>query len=158
MNQMTSDHPVASTPLAWSEEYCVGVPALDAEHQVLFELIGMLADAPSPVAPEVISQILDALAEYAAVHFEREEEYQRSIGYTDIPSHQAHHRDFAGKFAELQQRFARDAQALDVEELHNFLRHWIVQHVLHEDMLFARHAARLHPETVVHIPAHDETA
>lgn len=154
MNPTTVDK--TSGPLAWSEDYRVGVPALDAEHQVLFELIGMLVDAPAPVSPAIVAEILDALAEYAAVHFEREEAYQRSIGYTDLPGHQEHHRQFSEQFAGLQKRFADDPDSVPPDELHRFLREWIVKHVLHEDMLFARHAARRHPETVVHIPAHDQ--
>lgn len=156
MNQMTHDLPAAESPLVWSEQYSVGVPALDAEHQVLFELIGMLADAPAPASPAIIAEILDALAEYAAVHFEREEAYQQSIGYEALPDHQQHHRQFAAQFADLQQRFKKEPASVPPEELHRFLRNWIVQHVLHEDILFARHAARLHPETVIHIPAHDQ--
>lgn len=156
MNPMTTDKNSASGPLVWSETYSVGVPALDAEHQVLFELIGMLVDSPRPASPAIVAEILDALAEYAAVHFEREEAYQHSIGYTGMPDHQEHHRQFSRKFSELQQRFANDPNSVPPDELHRFLREWIVQHVLHEDMLFARHAARRHPETVVHIPAHDQ--
>lgn len=146
MNQMTSDHsasdhPVASTPLAWSEEYSVGVPAIDAEHQLLFEVVGMLIDAPDPVTPWITSQLLESLAEYSRVHFEHEERYQESVGYPDLAEHRRHHREFSSHVAQLQQKFAQDPALVDIPELRRTLKHWLVEHVMQDDMKFGRFGA-----------------
>lgn len=137
----TGNDAPAFPPLVWSEQYSVGVPALDAEHQLLFEVAGMLIDTPDPVEPRVTAQLLESLAEYAQVHFEREERYQASIGYPGLPGHRQHHRAFSAHIGDLQRQFAENPARVDTCSLRQTLRHWLVQHVMHEDMLFGQHGS-----------------
>lgn len=137
----SSKNELPPVPLAWSEQYSVGVPAIDAEHQLLFEVAGMLIDTPDPVTPWITSQLLESLAEYSRVHFEREERYQESIGFPDLAEHRRHHREFASHVAQLQQRFAQDPALVDIPELRRTLKHWLVEHVMQDDMQFGRFGA-----------------
>lgn len=140
MDQFASNNTeVAALPLAWSDRFSIGVPAIDADHQLLFELAGML-EGMTPASPAwVIDQLLSALAEYSAVHFEREEQYQQAIGYPGIAAHQRQHRKFSAHVARLKEQFARDPALVDIKELQRYLRHWLVLHVLHDDMQFGHY-------------------
>ena len=120
--------------LDWSEEFSVGVPEIDADHRMLFELIGVLADAPA--SQRIVSESLDALAEYVGHHFAREERYQEAIGFPGLAAHRVLHRQLAERLASFRAIHDVDPSRVDVGELRNFLRHWLINHVLHEDMQF----------------------
>lgn len=137
----TGSNAQAFPPLVWSEQYSVGVPALDAEHQLLFEVAGMLIDTPDPVETWITAQLLESLAEYACVHFEREECYQAAIGYPGLDEHHRQHQEFAAHIEHLQRQFAENPALVDIPALRQTLRHWLLQHVMQDDILFGRHGA-----------------
>lgn len=120
-------------PLLWSEDCCLGVPALDADHQLLFELVGTFIDYPDPVPPDVVNVLLGSLREYAALHFEREETWQREIGYPGFAAHRAQHDAFVHQLALLRQAHADDPGRIDVHALRRIVRDWVERHVMHTD-------------------------
>lgn len=122
--------------LVWTEDFSVGVPQLDADHRTLFELAAILADASLPIPAQTVTTVLDALAEYTVAHFNREERYQEALGYPGLEGHRLQHRQLIERLDAFRARHAADPSRVDVTELRHFLRRWLVNHVLHEDMKY----------------------
>jgi hemerythrin len=79
-------------PLAWSEEYALGIPRIDEHHRELFRCIGALHEALMAGQPSgEVTRILDFLADYTQYHFRAEEELMAQHGYAFLPQHRAEH-------------------------------------------------------------------
>lgn len=136
MNQARQNVPGDDPPLVWSEEFSVGNPQLDADHRTLFALAAMLEDAPSPAPASLIVGVLDALSAYVIGHFEREEHHQAALGFPELEEHREHHAHLMQRLNAFRARYFADPRRLDVAELRRFLRQWLINHVLHEDMKY----------------------
>ena len=80
----------------WSPEYSVHNEIIDAEHRKLFELAHRVEAAANKAANR--SEVKETLAElfnYMRVHFAHEEEYMKSIGHPDLPTHKEIHKEFS---------------------------------------------------------------
>lgn len=135
--------PVATTPpsavetFAWTQEWSVGVPGLDRDHQHLVETINRLSGSMSEKnghPREVAKTLLNDLAEYGQKHFKSEEAYMSHIGYKGLDSHILEHRDFVEKIGAF--TISAACGVLDPTELYRFLVTWLRGHVFGSDMLF----------------------
>lgn len=123
--------------IIWKEEYQIGVPEIDAQHQKLFEICGRAYDL---LKNEIyldkydkIIEILEELRNYTIYHFKSEEEYMKKIGYKRLLSQKVAHDDFVEKinnidFKDIDEK--QDAAILDILE---FIIKWIENHILRED-------------------------
>lgn len=123
---------------AWSDRYRIGVPAIDADHQLLFELVGTFLDFPDPVPAEIVNLLLGALVDYAVVHFEREEEYQERIGYPGLAVHREQHAAFVRQVSALRMAHAVAPRQVDVPALRRLLHDWLIDHVMQSDVKIAQ--------------------
>ena len=58
----------------WTDEFSVGIPEIDADHQQLLKLLNDLHEAVETKAgDEVLEKVLDALLLYVSYHFAHEE-------------------------------------------------------------------------------------
>jgi hemerythrin len=109
--------------LSWRDEYLVGIAQIDAEHQYLFKLINDFHDehVRGGKSQEVL-QVLSRLVAYAEEHFQHEEALMRSIEYPGLVRQQ-----------DLHEKLSQSAAEVDSETL-RFLKHWLVGHIVKEDM------------------------
>lgn len=89
----------------WSERFVTGQPQVDDEHQELVRLInrvGTLSAGESGAGGQ-IADILEALVDYAAVHFAHEEELMERIGCDPrhVDLHKKIHADFASQIVNM---------------------------------------------------------
>ncbi len=129
--------------LKWDQSYSVGQPELDAQHRRWIEIINELHDAMTQEGKEEMSTVtvnsLKAMLAYARNHFLAEERYMRQIDFPETIPHIKSHNECYGKVLTHLQN-AEDGGHLPAPSLLKFLKEWLVQHILNEDMKY-RHFA-----------------
>ncbi|MBO5373408.1 MAG: bacteriohemerythrin [Lachnospiraceae bacterium] len=125
------------SPFAFTSKYLTGIEIVDTEHKRLFEII---KDANDVIHAELlhdkydeIMRILSDLKEYTEVHFQDEEAYMESIGYTGLNEQKAAHTTFIDKLASINLDELDDNQQEYLEDLISFLLNWLTTHILHMD-------------------------
>lgn len=123
--------------MPWRAEYATGVWAMDEEHRELVRLINVTHSAM--MRGEGLEEAVRWLLAYAEGHLRHEEEFIASIAYPDLPRHKAIHDRLLGRARELADALGSGrARPLD---LLDFLREWLIGHIVAEDRLHGRHAA-----------------
>lgn len=109
----------------WTGIYETGVLEIDRQHMRLFLMIRDL-----DMGNTDIKTALNAIAEYAKLHFTLEEELMRECGYAEGAAHAQLHRDFEREV----ERFVSDPP--ERLELAKFLKQWLLNHILKGDKEF----------------------
>jgi hemerythrin-like metal-binding protein len=122
--------------IAWTDDFSVGVAALDAQHKKLIGMINRLIRDPSAeTRSETISDLLTEMTRYAQKHFQAEETLMSEHGYPGLDSQKQQHQAFRRKTVDLcSATMARVQIVPDV--MLNYLREWLVDHILREDMKY----------------------
>lgn len=114
----------------WAEEFVLGIDLIDDEHRGLFQYAQDFHDALSAGRDrEAVIKLFDRLLEYTNVHFRNEEEVMRRTGYPDLQAHQDEHRKMTHEVMELY----KDKRNLFSENVADFLRSWLTNHILDVD-------------------------
>ena len=131
-------------PILWNDALNTGLRNIDLQHRELVDTINALeALLALPHALDEARFVLDSLCQYVSLHFGYEELLMEQ---GDFPqdfrrAHIQQHRGFA---AEIDARIARlhelhDKHALlQLPELHEFLKTWLLQHIGRTDQELAR--------------------
>ena len=124
--------------IEWRDDFSVGVEEIDKQHKQLLEKINELSEAiASDVKRSTIAEMLAALQVYSNEHFATEEAYLKEKGYGGLQDHLAQHGDYMGKLAHsFVDFFEKDPQAR--YKLVDFLASWWTDHILAEDLKFAK--------------------
>lgn len=127
--------------VGWKDEFSIGLPEIDEQHQALFELINRLWTAIVRQAgtDEILKIVMD-LERYTLSHFTAEETFMRVAAYPDFQQHKKEHEDFVA-------RVARERQAVTSGksislDLIRFLKDWLINHILVADRKYADFHAR----------------
>lgn len=124
--------------IRWREEMAVDHGVIDDDHRHLIDLINRFRhpDASGSGFADAVD-VLNALKFYADTHFSREERLQRLADYPVAPAHRAQHRELMATLEEIIAR-ARSITAGSapeiVDELGTLLRHWLLDHMIMEDL------------------------
>lgn len=139
-------------PIIWRESMAIGHPIIDSQHKYLFCLVNAMELALQVENPaKVTGFYLDQLIEYTRSHFEDEEKIQIAIQYPQHYEHKTQHREIIENLEELKGRLLpKSAEAAEgdtaeeerlellcnktLDDVVGFLRHWILDHVLHNDI------------------------
>lgn len=123
--------------MSWSDSYSVNSPAIDIQHQKLFTLINNLHDAMGQgKGKDVLGTTLDALIDYARVHFADEEKMLASHNYPDLPAQKREHDAFIQKVFVMQTDYRAGKVALTLPVM-EFMRDWLLNHILKVDHKYA---------------------
>ena len=109
------------------KKYKLGIPFIDEQHQQLFDIVDKLGDEKI-----TIKNIIEELKKYTEYHFKTEEEYFLSIGFIEADEHIHLHEIFI----ETINYYQEFPEKLNKGKLNMFLRSWIKNHILHEDMKY----------------------
>ena len=113
----------------WDNGMSVNVAEIDTQHKRLVELINELNEAMrNRTAKDVLKEIIDKLADYAAVHFSTEEGYFDQFGYPKAGPHRREHKAFVKKVADFQKGFEEGQLMLSIDVI-NFLKDWLLNHI-----------------------------
>ena len=129
--------------LRWDEKYLVGYPQIDEEHRYLFVLINDFYDAFMEDRDRArVLQLMNRLVDYAERHFTNEEVLMRDSGFAGLEAHHAHHERLFDQIFQLNARF-QDRSVNPTHDTVQFLRTWLCDHILHEDLAFGAHLKSL---------------
>lgn len=121
----------------WNETYSIGIPLLDAQHQVLFDIANSI---PETVDEKKARTCIVRLFKYAREHFTAEEAEMRKIAYPKLDEHIRIHDALIEKLSDVA------ISPLDTDEanlvLKRFVLHWIVDHIMMRDKDISRHIAQ----------------
>ena len=121
----------------WSNDYSVGIPSVDAQHQNLFALARELhAAMTAGQGKTALAKGLDRLVQYTAAHFANEERLMRLVDYPGLESHTAEHYALTQRVLEFQADFQAGRTSMTVHLL-QFLRTWLQNHIQHSDLAYA---------------------
>lgn len=110
------------------DKYKLGIKMIDEQHQRIFDLIDLLCDIDR-TDKKRIKAIIEELKDYSEYHFKSEEEYFKSIKFTETDNHIHLH----GVFIQTIEYYYDFPNKLSKKKLYTFLNTWIKHHILVED-------------------------
>ncbi|MFA7430065.1 MAG: bacteriohemerythrin [Rhodospirillaceae bacterium] len=122
--------------IQWDDAWRVGNSAIDYDHQMLVNITNQLyhlKQMPRAKNAEV-KRLLDQLVDYVKRHFEREEAIFMASDYPHKNSHKAMHRDLTKVVEDIATVFGREPDLLNFDEIMDFLKRWLMDHILKHDM------------------------
>lgn len=121
--------------IGWSQMMSVGVPVLDADHKTLVGLINNLHRAIGDDEEyATLGSVLQALEEYAAHHFAREEQVMAACRYPSLQAHMGMHQRLTAQVAALRAAYDADRSAVRARQCLDFLNKWLIEHICSVDM------------------------
>ncbi|NLW07801.1 MAG: hemerythrin family protein [Clostridia bacterium] len=132
--------------LTWKDEYAIGVPLIDEQHQRLFAIGNRLYDLLENYIfddkYDKIVAILEELKEYARYHFKSEEEYMLQIKYPRYFSQKVEHDDFISKIEQVELQNIDEDQDKYIRDLLNFVFDWILDHIIKKDKAIGSYSSK----------------
>lgn len=127
-------------------KFSLHVEPMDAEHRRLVELMNRLQRLYLDRAPAFDQgKAFAALADCTQKHFQHEEAYMESIGYSNLAVHRAVHKSLMDKLNEHARGFKQNK--VFTEALFQFLHMWLKAHICGIDMKYANYAHSLEEAT-----------
>lgn len=123
----------------WDERLNTGHRPVDAQHQVLVSLFNRLDRLLIEPSKPQLDKALAELVEYVHQHFEDEEQYWQLFltGDDALLAHQQKHQQFGQQVASIQTQLQNMPPEEASEALVKFLLHWLIDHLINEDMQMA---------------------
>lgn len=123
----------------WKESFSVGHPDLDADHRNLVDLINTLHEAwRTGEDRDVLHGIFGELLMYTDYHFRREEEMLTARRYDRLDDQTREHGRLRDSVQAFRTRHLTDRTPVLTTEVEDFLKSWMMSHILEEDMRYRR--------------------
>jgi hemerythrin len=126
----------------WTAQYSVGDPLMDAYHHIFFKTIHDLARELAELPTQAVEERIAFLMNYAAMHFDSEEQLLQEVAFPELEVHKALHLAFKADLTALQDRYLADPSIATAEELLEMSQVWLQQHILGEDMKYKDYVQR----------------
>ena len=121
--------------IKWSDELSLGIERIDSEHRHLINLSNSLISSTQSKNKDELTKCFHRLREYTVFHFKNEEQYLEEIGYPELEKHKTEHRLLKLEVKEFQHKAYRN-ESLKPKDVFQFIRHWLIEHVLNMDMKY----------------------
>ena len=124
--------------IIWKDDYKIGVDFIDKEHKLLFSTMDKLlkiSKTNKAKSEWACQEGVKYLKNHTVEHFEHEEEYMRSINYTEYEIHKRLHDNFRYKTLPALEEEMAEAE-YSIESVRHFLGvciGWVVAHTQTED-------------------------
>lgn len=123
--------------MAWSAHFVTGIDAVDVQHKALVEMINAAAPhlaSGGEEAHRTVGPLLDKLVNYAASHFQYEENLMQKAGVLPayFAQHQHSHQTFVDEVIQMRAQYEK-GESLSGHDLLHFLTSWLTFHILSED-------------------------
>lgn len=121
----------------WSDQLSVGVVQIDNEHKKLVGLLNELNRAlQAGTGQGALGGILEGLYQYTCYHFAHEEILFLGANYPDYEKHCKLHKILTTKVLEIYTDFQSEKSTVQPEQVLEFLKVWLSQHILGADKEF----------------------
>ena len=125
--------------IEWKDEFSVGVPDVDHEHQELIRLINDLHDALSAENPTLtVMEFLGEIYAHVAAHFALEEKIMRERKYDQYAEHKADHEDLLDELRDIMDDYEENAWFSDAAFAES-IEKWFTDHFKNKDARFHKH-------------------
>lgn len=121
--------------LQWREQLSVGNDLIDADHQRLIDIINLADHSLRTVNRVELITALDQLFKYAQVHFVLEEKIATAVSYPEVDRMHTSHQELLKGLSHITREIGPQWDAAAAEHFGKFLREWLINHVIKEDML-----------------------
>ncbi len=122
----------------WSDKLSVNIASIDRQHQVLIKIINELYDAiEAGTAAGISYATIRKLRNYTRVHFIYEELIFKRLGYSETNEHIEEHQKLISGVEHLCEKIKHN-KAISPDRLLEFLKKWLNQHILIEDMAYSK--------------------
>ncbi len=124
--------------IEWDASFSVGSARMDADHQRLVALLNRLYEAwHGGESVDELGWLVDELLAYADTHFAAEEMALRAKGYPRLEKQEVDHLRLKASVIDFRNRHLGGAEPTALtEEMTQFLKGWLMEHILGEDMLY----------------------
>ncbi len=121
--------------IEWNDEWLVGHAVIDYDHRTLVNITNQVyAMKRMPnISNAQVLQVLKHLTDYVERHFAREEEIFLATDYPEKKAHIAMHRQLEKVVKDIVDCYRREPDLLNLDEISNFLRRWLIDHILKHD-------------------------
>ena len=131
--------------LEWREQLSVGNDLIDSDHKYLIEVINQATDGLKKRSRVELTEALDNLSKYSKVHFSREEKIATAVGYPGASHLHESHESLLEKLDQVTLEIGEEWTEASVEGFSTFLRDWLINHVIKEDMLLKPYMKKFSP-------------
>jgi hemerythrin len=121
--------------LEWREQLSVGNDLIDSDHKHLIEIINLAKHGLTNRSRTELTTALDSLSKYSKIHFSREELIADAVGYGEVSHLQASHAGLLENLEQLKAEIGEVWTEAAAVNFSSFLRNWLLNHVIKEDML-----------------------
>lgn len=121
--------------LQWREQLSVGNDLIDSDHKHLIEIINLANNSLQTMNRPDLAMALEQLFSYSRLHFALEEKIAVAVGFPGVEHIHASHEALLVKLAQVAQEIGDVWDAATGETFGVFLRDWLINHVIKEDML-----------------------
>jgi hemerythrin len=131
--------------LQWREQLSVGNDLIDTDHQRLIEIINQADSSLQSASRAGLLTALDELDKYSRVHFTLEEKIAQAVGFPDLGQLHASHMLLLETLNRIAQEIGEQWDKAAAEHFGQFLRDWLINHVIKEDMLLKPYLKKYSP-------------
>lgn len=134
---------VVDLSIAWSPDYAIGVPVIDAQHRQLFESANaFVASVREDRDFSRAARMMDFLDDYVRVHFRTEEGCMEAEGYPFLDFQKDQHARFTALFSALRRDLEANAGAdrlFLLVQIQVHVMDWLVHHTSQSDRHFGKY-------------------
>jgi hemerythrin len=125
--------------IEWKDEFSVGVPDVDHEHQELIALINELhAAMSSEDSGYTVMDFLGEIYAHVSAHFALEEKIMRKRKYDQYEEHKSDHEDLLDELRDIMDDYEENAYFSD-EEFASAVEKWFTDHFKNRDARLHKH-------------------
>lgn len=134
--------------LEWRENLSVGNDLIDTDHKYLIDIINQAETALRAKSRSKLTAVIDSLTRYSKLHFSNEERIALAAGYPETAHLHESHDGLLKRLGEVSQELGEVWTDAAGEDCNAFLRDWLINHVIREDMLMKPYLKKLSPRLV----------
>ena len=122
--------------IEWKRYYELGIKETDEQHKHLIGILNEMIKAKNEgKTDEIFGKIIKELVDYTQYHFSSEEKYMERFNYPALAEHKAQHKMLVKQIVKLLED-VKEGKTQVGDKLFDFLKHWIIRHVLDHDKQF----------------------
>ncbi len=127
--------------LEWKDLYSVGDTMVDAQHKQLIGYMNEFHAANAAGQQAGAQRALKSLVTFTVKHFGEEEALMQKQGYPDFAGHKKQHENLLQLVKKLVGQYQEDPSDKSAVALANFLKNWLVNHILGVDKKYTPYLA-----------------
>lgn len=126
--------------LMWRKQLEIGNETIDVDHKYLICMINTVElTMRTPKHRDLLPTTLEQLVEYTQEHFKREESIMISTSYPRYFQHKQQHQLLIQELGDIQKKIqdrgGKDFSDEECADIAQLFRHWLLDHLVKEDML-----------------------